>query len=71
MLLRAGMSPRTAILYNIMSSFLCLLGMLVGVAIGNIHSASLWIFAVVGGMFLYIALVDMVSLFIVKKTVYL
>ncbi|XP_012945688.1 zinc transporter ZIP10 isoform X1 [Aplysia californica] len=58
-LLRAGMSAKQAILYNCLSSLLCFLGMLIGVAIGNISSASLWIFAVVGGMFLYIALVDM------------
>ena len=61
MLLRAGMSPKQAIIYNCLSSVLCFIGMLIGVAIGNIENASLWIFAVVGGMFLYIALVDMVG----------
>lgn len=59
MLLRAGMSAKQAIIYNCLSSILCFIGMLIGVAIGNIQDASLWIFAVVGGMFLYIALVDM------------
>ena len=54
------MSAKQAIMYNCMSSILCFFGMLIGVAIGNITSASLWIFAIVGGMFLYIALVDMV-----------
>ncbi|XP_055880904.1 zinc transporter ZIP10-like isoform X2 [Biomphalaria glabrata] len=58
-LLRAGMSIKQAVLYNCLSSLLCLIGMLIGVAIGNISSASQWIFALVGGMFLYIALVDM------------
>ncbi|CAL1536190.1 unnamed protein product [Lymnaea stagnalis] len=58
-LLRAGMTVKQAVLYNCLSSLLCLVGMLIGVAIGNISSASLWIFATVGGMFLYIALVDM------------
>ena len=61
MLLRAGMSAKQAIIYNCLSSILCFIGMLIGVAIGNIHEASNWIFAIVGGMFLYIALVDMVS----------
>ncbi|BFZ22545.1 hypothetical protein BsWGS_25584 [Bradybaena similaris] len=58
-LLRAGMPAKQAVLYNCLSSLLCFIGMLIGVAVGNISSASLWIFAVVGGMFLYIALVDM------------
>ncbi|XP_053408590.1 zinc transporter ZIP10-like [Mercenaria mercenaria] len=59
MLLRAGMSPKQAIIYNCLSSILCFIGMLIGVAIGNLEGATLWIFAMVGGMFLYIALVDM------------
>ncbi|CAG5122163.1 unnamed protein product [Candidula unifasciata] len=58
-LLRAGMPAKQAVLYNCLSSLLCFVGMLIGVAVGNISSASLWIFAAVGGMFLYIALVDM------------
>ena len=66
MLLRAGMSAKQAIIYNCLSSILCFIGMLIGVAIGNIQDASLWIFAVVGGMFLYIALVDMVSILTLK-----
>ncbi|XP_025082073.1 zinc transporter ZIP10-like isoform X1 [Pomacea canaliculata] len=59
-LLRAGMSIRQAIVYNCVSSLLCIIGMVIGVAIGNIHSASIWIFAGVGGMFLYISMVDMI-----------
>lgn len=54
------MKPKQAIVYNVVSSVLAFCGMLVGVLIGNIESASLWIFTVVGGMFLYVALVDMV-----------
>ena len=63
-LLRAGMSPKQAIIYNCLSSIFCFIGMVIGVAIGNIENANLWIFAVVGGMFLYIALVDMVGIII-------
>lgn len=58
-LLKAGMSVRQAVFYNVVSSVLCLLGMAIGISLGNVHSASSWIFAGVGGMFLYIALVDM------------
>ena len=61
-LLRAGMSVRNALLYNILSSVLCFLGMLIGVSIGNLDDADKWIFAAIAGMFIYIALVDMVSL---------
>ncbi|XP_052285013.1 zinc transporter ZIP10-like [Dreissena polymorpha] len=59
MLLRAGMSVKQAVFYNCVSSILCFIGMVVGVAIGNIEGASMWIFTVVAGMFLYISLVDM------------
>nr|XP_022292200.1 zinc transporter ZIP10-like isoform X2 [Crassostrea virginica] len=58
-LLKAGMKPKQALVYNVVSSVLAFGGMLIGVMLGNIESASLWIFTVVGGMFLYIALVDM------------
>ncbi|XP_062590104.1 zinc transporter ZIP10-like [Saccostrea cucullata] len=58
-LLKAGMKPKQAIVYNVVSSVLAFCGMLIGVMLGNIEAASLWIFTVVGGMFLYIALVDM------------
>lgn len=54
------MRPKQAIVYNVVSSVLAFCGMLIGVMLGNIESASLWIFTVVGGMFLYVSLVDMV-----------
>ncbi|KAK3596398.1 hypothetical protein CHS0354_018997 [Potamilus streckersoni] len=59
MLLKSGMSIKQAIFYNVVSSILSFIGMVIGITLGNITSASLWIFAVVAGMFLYIALVDM------------
>ncbi|KAH9519073.1 hypothetical protein Btru_009057 [Bulinus truncatus] len=58
-LLRAGMTVKQAVVFNCLSSILCLLGMLIGVAIGNISSASLWVFSAIAGIFLYVALVDM------------
>lgn len=59
-LLKAGMTIKQAMICNLISSFLCLLGVLVGLAIGSAHNTAPWIFAATGGMFLYIALVDMV-----------
>lgn len=59
MLLRAGMATKQAVFYNLVSSILCFFGMLIGIMIGNIATASQWVFTTVGGIFLYIALVDM------------
>lgn len=59
-LLKAGMSARQAIFYNMLSSLLCLLGMILGVSLGKNETASSWLFAAAAGVFLYIALVDMV-----------
>jgi len=60
-LLKAGMSARQAIYYNVLSSVLSFFGMCVGIYFGDTEEASQWIFAVAAGLFIYIALVDMVS----------
>lgn len=60
-LLKAGMSAKQAVYYNILSSVLSFFGMCVGILIGDTPEASQWIFAVAAGLFIYIALVDMVS----------
>jgi len=59
-LLKAGMSAKQAVFYNLLSSILCLLGMVLGVFLGESKTATAWVFATAAGMFLYIALVDMV-----------
>ncbi|GBO23924.1 Zinc transporter foi, partial [Araneus ventricosus] len=59
MLLKTGMKVKQALFYNGLSSVLCFIGMLIGVSLGNVHSATNWVFAGTAGMFLYIALVDM------------
>lgn len=60
MLLKAGMSMKQALYYNLLSSVLCLFGSIFGLWLGNTETASSWIFAAAAGMFLYIALVDMI-----------
>ena len=60
-LLKTGMTGKQALFYNLVSSILCFLGMVIGVALGNINSVSSWVFALTAGIFLYVALVDMVS----------
>ncbi|KYM96773.1 Zinc transporter foi [Cyphomyrmex costatus] len=59
-LLKAGMSTKQAVFYNLLSSVLCLLGMIGGILLGSTPDATSWIFAVAAGIFIYIALVDMV-----------
>lgn len=60
MLLRTGMDARKALLYNVLSSALCLAGTAIGLCLGGVTSATGWVFAATAGIFLYVALVDMV-----------
>ncbi|KAK1797661.1 hypothetical protein P4O66_008026, partial [Electrophorus voltai] len=62
-LLKAGMSVKQAIVYNLLSALMAYFGMVIGTAVGQYtHNVTSWIFAVTAGMFLYVALVDMVSI---------
>ncbi|CAH8532372.1 unnamed protein product [Heterobilharzia americana] len=58
-LLHAGMSVKSALFYNLLSSILCAAGMILGFLLGGMHSLDTWIFMLAAGMFVYIALVDM------------
>lgn len=61
-LLKAGMTVRQAILYNVLSAMMAYLGMATGILIGHYaENVSMWIFALTAGLFMYVALVDMVS----------
>jgi len=59
MLLKAGMSVKQAVFYNIMSSVLAFIGMVGGFLLGTIDHFTPWMFTAVAGIFLYVALVDM------------
>ncbi|XP_062542549.1 zinc transporter foi [Armigeres subalbatus] len=59
-LLKAGMSARDAVYYNLLSSILSFIGVIIGIVIGHQPEASAWVFSVAAGLFLYIALVDMI-----------
>lgn len=62
MLLKAGMTVRQAILYNVLSAMMAYLGMVTGILIGHYaENVATWIFALTAGLFMYVALVDMVS----------
>lgn len=61
-LLKAGMTVKQAVLYNALSAMLAYLGMATGILIGHYaDNVSMWIFALTAGLFMYVALVDMVS----------
>ncbi|XP_075214840.1 zinc/iron regulated transporter-related protein 71B isoform X2 [Lycorma delicatula] len=59
-LLQSGMSVNQAVFYNIVSSILSIIGMAVGLLVGKYSSASQWVYSVTAGVFLYIALVNLV-----------
>lgn len=54
------MSVKMALVTNLLSAFSCYLGLAIGIYVGQESNIRLWMFAIAAGMFLYIALVDMV-----------
>ena len=60
-LVKAGMTVKQAITYNMVSAIIAFMGMIVGILIGSNESSIVWVLALTAGMFLYISLVDMVS----------
>ena len=60
-LLSTGLSWYSALLFNLFSSLSAILGFFVGVAAGTAsEDANAWILAFAAGLFIYIALVDLV-----------
>lgn len=59
-LLNSGMKFWKAILFNFLSACTCYIGNIIGIFMAENIQSHEWIFAVAGGMFLYISLVDMV-----------
>jgi len=57
-LLKAGLAAKKAIMYNTLSAFLCFIGMTVGILVAKMDTGMLS--SIIAGMFLYIALVDMI-----------
>ncbi|RWS30063.1 hypothetical protein B4U80_10709 [Leptotrombidium deliense] len=60
-LIASGMTTRQAVGYNFLSACTCYIGMGFGILVGDFTEGSTYIFAFAGGMFLYIALVDMMA----------
>ncbi|TRY75774.1 hypothetical protein TCAL_13876 [Tigriopus californicus] len=59
-LLNSGMTIKQALCYNFLSACTCYVGLIIGISLGELHVGNEYIFGLAGGMFLYIALVDMV-----------
>jgi len=58
----AGVSLRRALIFNALSGVLCCIGTFVGLIIGGNPAFSNWAFLFIAGVFLYISLVDMVTI---------
>eukprot|EP00092_Neocalanus_flemingeri_P087532 GFUD01110475.1.p1 GENE.GFUD01110475.1~~GFUD01110475.1.p1 ORF type:complete len:114 (+),score=31.20 GFUD01110475.1:1-342(+) len=53
------MTIKQAVFYNVLSSILAFIGMVAGLFLGTINNFSPWMFTATAGIFLYVALVDM------------
>lgn len=60
-LIASGMTVRQALGFNFLSACTCYIGMIVGILLGDLTQSASYIFALAGGMFLYISLVDMMG----------
>lgn len=60
-LIGSGMSMRKALGFNFISACTCYFGLIVGILLGDLAETTPYVFALAGGMFLYISLVDMMG----------
>uniref|UniRef100_A0A1A9WMY9 EF-hand domain-containing protein n=1 Tax=Glossina brevipalpis TaxID=37001 RepID=A0A1A9WMY9_9MUSC len=58
-LMKAGISVKSAIYYNLLTGILSFIGMIFGMMFGQSYETAQWIFAAAAGLFIYIPLVDM------------
>ena len=66
-LIKSGLHWGTALIFNFLSSLTAIIGFFIGVAISsNSSQANGWILSLAAGLFLYIALTDLVSEMIQK-----
>lgn len=66
-LLNSGLSMCRALLFNFISSLSAMAGLYVGLAISTHEETRTWIVAITAGMFLYIALVDLMPQLLEEK----
>ncbi|VEL11035.1 unnamed protein product [Protopolystoma xenopodis] len=58
------MNVPTALCFNLLSASTAYIGFFIGIAVGELSNASLYAFSITAGLFLYIALANMVSYFL-------
>ena len=61
-LLHAGMSIKRSLFYNFLAAITVYVGLVIGIVVGENTNANQWIFGFAGGLFVYIALSDMVRI---------
>ncbi|XP_078287394.1 zinc transporter ZIP5 isoform X2 [Rhinoraja longicauda] len=60
LLMQAGMEVRQAVIFNLLSAVFSYLGMMLGIVVGQYTiNVTSWVFTITAGIFLYVALVDM------------
>lgn len=59
-LLAAGMRFRVALFSNFLASCFIYIGVVLGIVLGENFDVNKWIYAIAAGMFIYIAICDMV-----------
>ena len=60
-LLKSGLTVKQAMFWNMASALTAFMGLYISLAVATEEVVQTWIFAVAAGMFLYIALTDLVS----------
>ena len=60
-LLKCGLTVKRAMFWNVVSALTAFLGLYISLAVATDEVVQTWIFAIAAGMFLYIALTDLVS----------
>lgn len=61
-LLHCGLSVRKALLFNVGSAMTSFIGLYIGLSVATDLATQQWIAAITAGLFLYVGLVDMVSI---------
>ncbi|KRZ03950.1 Zinc transporter ZIP8 [Trichinella zimbabwensis] len=59
-LIHSGLKLRKALVYNLLSALTCYAGFIIGVVLGGIGSADQYIFALAGGLFIFISFAHMI-----------
>jgi zinc transporter 12 len=67
-LVKCGMSHFQALFFNFLAACACFIGFYIGVSLASNEDMSFWIFALIAGMFYYVALVDLVRQFSKSKS---